>query len=59
MLAGGVPVEIVQMILGRATPEMIRKVYAHLMRTATAKRVEKAAKLLTKHRPRHAPKTDR
>jgi integrase len=51
MLAGGVPIEIVQMILGHSTPEITRRVYAHLMRKAAAKQVEKAAKLLTRHRP--------
>ncbi|MBL7260650.1 tyrosine-type recombinase/integrase [Paractinoplanes lichenicola] len=51
MLAGGVPIEIVQMILGHSTPEVTRRVYAHLMRSETAAQVEEAAKLLTHHRP--------
>jgi integrase len=32
MLSGGVPVEIVQMILGHSSPAVTRRVYAHLMR---------------------------
>ena len=52
MLAGGVPIEVVQLILGHSTPEVTRRVYAHLMRKTTAKQVEKAVKLLTRHRPR-------
>lgn len=56
MLAGGVPIEVVQMILGHASPDVTRKVYAHLMRRETARQVEKASKLLTRHRPkRKAP----
>ena len=51
MLAGGVPIEIVQMILGHSTPEITRRVYAHLMRKTAAKQVEKASKILTRHRP--------
>ncbi|ROP30930.1 site-specific integrase [Couchioplanes caeruleus] len=51
MLAGGVPIEIVQMILGHSSPEVTRRVYAHLMRSQTAAQVEAAAKLLTHHRP--------
>jgi integrase len=50
LLAGGVPIEIVQMILGHSSPEVTRKVYAHLMRKATAAQVETAAELLTRHR---------
>ena len=52
MLAGGVPIEIVQMILGHSTPEITRRVYAHLMRKNAAEQVEKATDLLTRHRPR-------
>ncbi|WP_239080651.1 tyrosine-type recombinase/integrase [Paractinoplanes brasiliensis] len=51
MLAGGVPIEIVQMILGHSTPEVTRRVYAHLMRSETPAQIEQAAKLLTHHRP--------
>jgi len=50
LLAGGVPIEIVQMILGHASPEITRKVYAHVMRKATAELVERATGLLTRHR---------
>ena len=52
MLAGGVPIEVVQMILGHAGPEVTRRVYKHLLRKETAKQVEKASKLLTRHRPK-------
>jgi intergrase/recombinase len=52
MLAGGVPIEIVQLILGHSTPEITRRgVYADLMRKTAAKQAERAAKLLTRHRP--------
>jgi integrase len=50
LLAGGVPIEIVQMILGHATPDITRSVYAHVMKRATADLVETATRLLTKHR---------
>jgi integrase len=50
LLAGGVPIEIVQMILGHSSPEVTRKVYAHLMRKAAARQVETATELLTRHR---------
>ena len=50
LLAGGVPIEIVQMILGHSSPEVTRKVYAHLMRKAAAAQVETATELLTRHR---------
>jgi integrase len=29
LLAGGVPIEVVQVILGHASPEITRKVYGH------------------------------
>lgn len=38
------------MILGHSSPEVTRKVYAHLMRKAVAAQVEKATELLTRHR---------
>jgi integrase len=50
LLAGGVPIEVVQMILGHASPAVTRQVYAHVMRQATAEQVERATELLTKHR---------
>ena len=50
MLAGGVPIEIVQLILGHASPEVTRRIYAHVMRSATSALVETATKLLTRHR---------
>lgn len=52
LLAGGVPIEIVQLILGHSSPEITRKVYAHLMRKAAAAQVETATELLTRHRRR-------
>jgi integrase len=52
MLAGGVPIEIIQMILGHSTPEITRRVYDHLMRKTAAEQVEKAVELLTRHRRR-------
>ncbi|WP_353961968.1 tyrosine-type recombinase/integrase [Micromonospora peucetia] len=56
MLAGGVPIEVVQMIFGHAGPEVTRRIYKHMLRKETAKQVEKASKLLTRHRPkRKAP----
>ena len=51
LLAGGVPIEVVQMILGHATAITTRQVYAHVMRGTTAEQVEHATNLLTRHRP--------
>jgi integrase len=39
------------MILGHSSPEITRRVYAHLMRKTAAEQVGKASKLLTRHRP--------
>jgi integrase len=50
MLAGGVPIEVVQMILGHSSPVVTRQVYAHLMKQATADQVDAATDLLTQHR---------
>jgi hypothetical protein len=50
MLAGGVPIEIVQMIMGHSSPEVTRKVYAHVLRQATTDQVNAATDLLTRHR---------
>lgn len=50
MLAGGVPIEIVQMIMGHSSPDVTRKVYAHVMRQATTDQVNVATDLLTRHR---------
>ena len=50
MLSGGVPVEVVQMILGHSSPAVTRRVYAHLLRGATAEQVEAATALLTMQR---------
>ncbi|HEY5980726.1 MAG TPA: site-specific integrase [Microlunatus sp.] len=44
MISGGVPIEVVQMILGHSSPAVTRTVYAHLMRKATADQVEAATK---------------
>lgn len=54
LLAGGVPIEVVQMILGHSSPEITRRVYGHMIRTVTAGQVESAAELLTRHRPSYA-----
>lgn len=50
LLAGGVPIEVVQMILGHSSPSITRRVYAHVMKRATAEQVEKASQLVTQHR---------
>jgi integrase len=50
LLAGGVPIEVVQMILGHTSPEITRKVYAHVLRAGTAAQVEAATELLTRWR---------
>lgn len=50
LFAGGVPIEIVQMILGHSSPEVTRRVYSHVMRKATAEQVETATELLARHR---------
>lgn len=39
LIAGGVPIEVVQMILGHTSPDVTRKVYTHVMRKATAAQV--------------------
>lgn len=54
LLAGGVPIEIVQMILDHATPDTTRRFYARPMRKSAAGQVQKASELLTKHRPRRS-----
>ncbi|MBA3844582.1 MAG: site-specific integrase, partial [Actinobacteria bacterium] len=51
LLAGGVPIDVVQMILGHASPTVTRQVYAHVLRAATVTQVEAASELLTKFRP--------
>ena len=50
LLAGGVPIEVVQMILGHSSPAVTRLVYAHVMRKATVAQVEVAAELINRHR---------
>jgi len=50
LLAGGVPIEVVQMILGHARPSTTRRVYAHVIRGTTAEQVEHATELITRHR---------
>ncbi|MGL5823412.1 MAG: tyrosine-type recombinase/integrase [Nocardioides sp.] len=50
LLAGGVPIEVVQMILGHSSPVVTRQVYAHVMKQATAAQVDVATQLLTQHR---------
>jgi len=54
MLAGGVPIEVVQMVLGHSSPTVTRAVYRHMLRRATADQVESATALLTRHRPLRA-----
>jgi integrase len=50
LLAGGVPLEFVQMILGHAAPTVTRRVYAHILRDPTAQQVNQALELVTRHR---------
>jgi integrase len=50
LLAGGVPIEVVQMILGHAAPSVTRRVYAHLLREPTTRQVNQALELVTQHR---------
>ena len=50
MLAGGVPIELVQMIHGHSSPTVTRQVYAHVMRQTTADQVNTATDLLTRYR---------
>ena len=52
LLAGGVPIDVVQMILGHSSPAVTRRVYAHLIRGATARQVQQATDLLTALRRR-------
>jgi integrase len=52
LLAGGVPIDVVQMILGHASPAVTRQVYAHLMKRAASEQVDRAMELLTRHRSR-------
>ncbi|MFN0280625.1 MAG: tyrosine-type recombinase/integrase, partial [Kineosporiaceae bacterium] len=51
LLAGGVPLEVVQMILGHAAPSVTRRVYAHILRDPTAEQVNQATDLITRHIP--------
>jgi hypothetical protein len=37
MISGGVPIEVVQMILGHSSPAVTRTKYAHLMKEAGAR----------------------
>jgi integrase len=57
MLAGGVPIEVVQMILGHSTPAVTRRVYAHVMRRVAAEQLETASDLVTRHRRGHSADT--
>jgi integrase len=50
LLSGGVPIEVVQMILGHGSPDTTRRIYAHLMRKSTAAQVEAASEPLTRYR---------
>jgi integrase len=51
LLAGGVPLEIVSMILGHASPAVTRQIYIHVLKGPTRELAELAADLLTRHRP--------
>ena len=50
MLSGGVPIEVVQMIMGHSSQAVTRRVYAHLIRKATSQQFEAAMQALTDHR---------
>jgi integrase len=50
MLSGGVPIEVVQMILGHSSAAVTRKVYAHLMKRATAEQFAAGTQRLTDQR---------
>ncbi len=50
LLAGGVPIEVLLMILGHGSPNLTRRVYAHVMKKAAAAQVEAASELITQHR---------
>jgi integrase len=50
MLSGGVPIEVVQMILGHSSPAVTRQVYAHVMRRATAEQFVAGTRRLTDQR---------
>lgn len=50
MLSGGVPIEVVQMILGHSSPAVTRKVYAHLMRKSTGEQFTAGTQRLTERR---------
>jgi integrase len=43
LLAGGVPIEVVQMILGHASPAITRNIYGHPMKSSAANRFEAAS----------------
>jgi integrase len=50
LLAGGVPIEVVSMIMGHSSPAITRRVYAHVLRDVTSAQVAQAARLLDVHR---------
>lgn len=50
LLSGGVPIEVVRLILGHSGPGVTHRVYAHIMRGPTARQVEAATQVLTRHR---------
>lgn len=54
-LAGGVPLEVVQMILGHAARSVTKRVYAHILRDPTAEQVNQATDLIIRHRPPRSP----
>ena len=50
MLSGGVPIEVVQMVLGHSSPAVTRQGYAHIMKRATAQQLETSTLQLTERR---------
>jgi integrase len=50
MLSGGVPIEVVQMVLDHSSPAVTRQVYAHIVKRATAQQLETSTLQLTEQR---------
>lgn len=57
LLAAGVPIEVVQMILGHSSPTVTRQVYAHVMKRSTGQQVERAAEMVDRFRRGHSADT--
>jgi hypothetical protein len=45
----GVPIEIVQLILGHSSPTVTRRIYPYVMKKATAEQVGTASRPITKN----------